>query len=451
MKNSKIFAMKSGLCIIIVFIINLLTGCVHQPIYLNPNYESNLLKSVAVLPCKISKEIEFEIMQIEKIDALADKIAERMCDKDYDIVPPKTVKALLFDNGINVEDINTALIPTVCNLFQVDGVLINSLLFYENMSISNEMNLQNWFYYSNSDSIWVSEFIDENSIAPFVVNGGILGALAYALEDQEKIMIKKAFESLPDGKGNGDFLMTDYKLKYNFNFLNKLDFVNLTECRNLINSSTKLLKENPEHAGIYFSRGNSYKQLNMYVKAFDDLFNAVKLKPDNKTYETSYAEILMLTKNYENSIKEYDRIIEAYPEDHISRYKRGLAKYYQGDYKGALVDMNVDPSPIKFTSTQFADLGFLFFDLKQYNDAMDKFEKALQFEKIDRRIYLGMALTLFEQGKFSEAKEYLKISNISYPELKEKNIVLIERKLEEDGCFLTFNQKAAILKVFEGF
>ena len=110
----------------------------------------------------------------------------------------------------------------------------------------------------------------------------------------------------------------------------------------------KLIKEEPNNAYAFFSRGSALLKLGKLQEAMDDTNKALELNPNiAKAYETrGVAKELM--GNQGGAIRDFNRAIETDGNFSSAYANRGAVKSDLGNYEGALIDLNkaleIDPN-----------------------------------------------------------------------------------------------------------
>ncbi|MDE6557079.1 MAG: tetratricopeptide repeat protein, partial [Duncaniella sp.] len=94
----------------------------------------------------------------------------------------------------------------------------------------------------------------------------------------------------------------------------------------------QLLDEDPRDPETLFRRGSEYYNLNDYVRALDDINNALKyMDPADTDFRQQAlvlrSNILMMQKKYERALEDLNVILENDPSDYAAYYQRGTANY----------------------------------------------------------------------------------------------------------------------------
>ena len=107
-----------------------------------------------------------------------------------------------------------------------------------------------------------------------------------------------------------------------------------------------LLDEDPHDAETLFRRANEYYLRNDYIKALDDINNALKYLPE-EDLDTRFraiqlrANINMMLHRYEQAIGDLNSEISIDPQNYVAVYQRGTAFYELGRYPEAKADFRL--------------------------------------------------------------------------------------------------------------
>lgn len=109
---------------------------------------------------------------------------------------------------------------------------------------------------------------------------------------------------------------------------------------------------------------------------------------------------------YEESIREYKKILKYMPNNIKTLADIGNSYYWQGEYKKALETYKkiykIDPS---YTQA-LGGIADIYFDMKEYNKAINYYKKALSSAPQDRWAWLALGAAFREKGDFDDAVFY---------------------------------------------
>lgn len=100
----------------------------------------------------------------------------------------------------------------------------------------------------------------------------------------------------------------------------------------LMRTYQKLLDEDPRDPEVLFRRADEYYKLNDYVRALDDINNAIKFGAETKDFDMRLARqlranILMMLHKDEQALADLNYELEADPMSYVATYQRATALY----------------------------------------------------------------------------------------------------------------------------
>lgn len=197
------------------------------------------------------------------------------------------------------------------------------------------------------------------------------------------------------------YLNQDNKKTVSQNYQNKnmeIDYDQIIrEYKQALDIYNRILERNPDDLEAHYNKGLIYYNTGDYAQAIQEYKKVLRINPTYKNvypYEILAEYILKkdiqtsldYKKGFFYSIKEkpvqalyyYDKVIEKTPNG-ITYFSRGIAKYLDDDYKGAIEDCNkaieLEPDLAIFYGVR----GF-FKDLLHSQDAIDDYTKAIQLD-----------------------------------------------------------------------
>lgn len=148
--------------------------------------------------------------------------------------------------------------------------------------------------------------------------------------------------------------------------------------------------------------------------------NRVKAKPQYKPYYTNIARALYNTKQYDESIKNYDvaTTIDApdtvQPKNFFVYYLRSFPYLAKTDFNAAIGDLNKAIVMEPKISYLFFQRGIVYKLTSQYQSAISDFTKTIILDETNALAHFYKAQCLMELGNFTEAisetKKFLKLS-----------------------------------------
>ncbi len=117
------------------------------------------------------------------------------------------------------------------------------------------------------------------------------------------------------------------------------------DARVMLDAYNSMIDEDPRDPEILFRRAGEFYKLNDYVRALDDVNNAIAFLPADDV-DTRFqalalrANILMMQRKYDQALADINILLGANPESYALLYERGTALYELGRYKEARSDFN---------------------------------------------------------------------------------------------------------------
>jgi len=106
-----------------------------------------------------------------------------------------------------------------------------------------------------------------------------------------------------------------------------------------IASYDKAIELNPNHADVYYNRGDAYDEMGEYGKAIADYSRAIELDPGYASAYFDRAHAYGEIGDYDKAITDYSNAIELDPSDAQAYYNRGLDYHNKGEVLEAVNDL----------------------------------------------------------------------------------------------------------------
>jgi tetratricopeptide (TPR) repeat protein len=162
----------------------------------------------------------------------------------------------------------------------------------------------------------------------------------------------------------------------------------------------KAVRANSKDGKAYLGRGLTYKKLEQNKAAKEDLTTAAKLFVDSK--------------DYAQTTKCYDVLLEINPDDPDLYYYRGLCYSKTEQYDKSIQDLQkaTDLRPKFFWA--YLELSYAYYKAGQHEKSAESAEKAKKVNPHDKRVYVRLAESYLAMGDKTRTKEnYSKFAELT--------------------------------------
>jgi tetratricopeptide (TPR) repeat protein len=184
-----------------------------------------------------------------------------------------------------------------------------------------------------------------------------------------------------------------------------------------IQEYTNAIALNPDYAEAYNNRGIAYYNRGLdtsdqgqFEQAVKDFRKVIVLKPGSYSAYFAQGAIYIYQEEYDKAIGELNKAIAMDPDEDVAYVGRGFI-YMQEKSKypaKAVADFSkVIARGGIWSAIAYSNRGGVLLDEKQYDKAMDDFNKAMELSPRNAKAYLGRGLTLAFKKQFSRAIEDL--------------------------------------------
>lgn len=177
---------------------------------------------------------------------------------------------------------------------------------------------------------------------------------------------------------------------------------NMLEINELINNCNEELDLHPQNAGMYYKRGQLYRQIGNHSQAIEDYTRAIEIAPNAELYLGRGIANQNLNKHNE-AIADFSEAIKLDPNSIPAYGNRGATKCKIGDLKGARVDFSIllelDPNDAKGYFYR-ADVNSM---LKEYKCAISDFSRVIELEPTEELAYHNLGLVYMNLADYKQA------------------------------------------------
>ena len=231
-------------------------------------------------------------------------------------------------------------------------------------------------------------------------------------------------------------------------FISKRDF------EKVIDICNEALKVEPNLVEFYIIliRGYAYIELNEYEQAIKDFNKVIELNPNyaEDYYGRGYAYAEL--NEYERAIEDYDRTIALNPKFAEAYYNRGLAYAELNEYKRAIEDYGKAIALNPDDAGAYNNRGLAYAELKEHERAIEDYDRAIELNPDDAAAYNNRGNAYAKLNKYERAiKDYSRAielnlddavayndRGVAYAELNQP-----ERAIEDYGKAIELNPNYA--------
>ncbi len=383
------------------------------------------------------------LAQANKIQQLEDLKSKVYSIKPGDLENPKTRQQAIKDlNEFLITNPNDAYASkTLAQAYENDGDLLKAESVYD--KITKLTNAKEDYYKLGIIRFKLKKY--EHSIEAFNQtirldpkhkkahnNKGIalilLNKNKQAIESFEKaIQIDKNYDTAYYQKGiaeekTGDMQQAFVSFKNAYDLNKKLNYALKA---GIVSNNLGNFEKSEEYLGFFndnVKKPNEIAIYNLSIAKFENnkleesleiINKAINLNPEKSEYLYLKASINLKNENYQNAIPLYNLVIEKNPEN-ISAYIN-LAKAYEKSGNKTQAISTLEKIINKNNKLALNNLGILYKNQKNYQKAIEIFEKAIINSDIEAKY--NLATTLIEINDNTRAKDLLK----EYTKLKPNN------------------------------
>jgi tetratricopeptide (TPR) repeat protein len=184
-----------------------------------------------------------------------------------------------------------------------------------------------------------------------------------------------------------------------------------------IREYTNAIALNPDYAEAYNNRGIAYFNQGLdtgdqgqFEKAVKDFRKVVALKPGSYSALFAQGAIYIYEEKHDKAIEELNKAIALDPDEDVAYVGRGYI-YIQDkskDPEKAVADLSkAIAKGGRWSAIAYTNRGAAFLQEKQYDKAIDDFNKTIELSPRNANAYLGRGFSLANKKQFSRAIEDL--------------------------------------------
>jgi len=142
----------------------------------------------------------------------------------------------------------------------------------------------------------------------------------------------------------------------------------------------KAIKENPNYAYAFVSRGIAYMSQGNFDKAISNYSEAISVDPQFTEAYQNRGVLYEYRGQFNKAIKDFDVAISADPSSYVLYFNRGMAFVYKGQYEKALPDLNKAIEIKPDFAKAYINKGLVCEELKMAQDAVEAYKMAVKYD-----------------------------------------------------------------------
>lgn len=182
----------------------------------------------------------------------------------------------------------------------------------------------------------------------------------------------------------------------------------------------------------YKSRGGTFLKEGRFKEARDDLIKAARFEEDCPSTYFNLGAAYFHLKDFEESVRFFNRAIQLVPQYLDAYHQRGLAYAQKQQPQSALEDLSfvIKASP---SAKAYYDRGLVYMNMKKYPEAVPDFSQALARDSQMADAYNNRGIAYGSQEKYPEARSDFEQAALLQPEnpVYRKNLGVTYYKMQE--------------------
>ncbi|KAF8980839.1 TOM (translocase of outer membrane) complex component [Entomortierella lignicola] len=158
----------------------------------------------------------------------------------------------------------------------------------------------------------------------------------------------------------------------------------------------KAIELDPNYVQTYIKRGSIYMEQGDAMKTFNEFETAISIDAEDPNIYYHRGQVFFITAEYESAAKDYIKSIELEPKFVFSHIQYGVSEYKLGHISEG---MNIFKKALKeFPESGEVNnyYGELLLDQQQFDQAYERFDKAIKLNPSNPLAYINKALLIFQ-------------------------------------------------------
>jgi tetratricopeptide (TPR) repeat protein len=208
-----------------------------------------------------------------------------------------------------------------------------------------------------------------------------------------------------------------YEMAIHFNAQDKVAYLKLSRVYETINKDRaleyleKLIALDPDYIPAYAVIGDINRELGRYQTALNAYEKFITIPGVPLLQHERYAQLLYFTKQYDKSVEQIKYVLEQDPNNAVMHRLQAYNNYELGNFEAGhrQIESFLKNSPVeKHIYLDYITYGRLQVELKQYNEALENFRKAVTLVDSTKKteIYKELISATGKIGDYHEQAKY---------------------------------------------
>ncbi|KAI1315649.1 TOM (translocase of outer membrane) complex component [Mortierella claussenii] len=158
----------------------------------------------------------------------------------------------------------------------------------------------------------------------------------------------------------------------------------------------KAIELDPNYVQTYIKRGSIFMEQADAAKTFNEFETAISIDPEDPNIYYHRGQVFFITGEYESAAKDYVKSIELEPKFVFSHIQYGVAQYKLGNISDAMTIFKKALKDFPESGDVNNYYGELLLDQQQFDQAFERFDKAIKLTPSNPLPYINKALLVFQ-------------------------------------------------------
>ncbi|KAG0309449.1 TOM (translocase of outer membrane) complex component [Dissophora globulifera] len=158
----------------------------------------------------------------------------------------------------------------------------------------------------------------------------------------------------------------------------------------------KAIELDPSYVQTYIKRGSIFMEQGDAAKTFNEFETAIAIDAEDPNIYYHRGQVSFITGEYDNAAKDYVKSIELEPKFVFSHIQYGVAQYKLGNISEAMGIFKKALKDFPESGDVSNYYGELLLDQQQFDQAFERFDKAIKLKPSNPLPYINKALLVFQ-------------------------------------------------------